>query len=235
MAAKSFAATFSATFRVTVVRKIVMALTGLFLVLFVIVHMLGNFTFLVGPEAFNSYTYKLKSLGPLLYFVEIVLALAFLFHAWNAVRVWWGNNKARPVAYRKTATSGNPSKQTISSKTMIWTGSIILVFTIIHVLTFKYGPAEAEGYIMMVNGTEMRDLYRLVLEVFQSPVYAFGYIAVMVLLGFHLRHGFWSAFQSLGANHPRYSPLIYTIGLIIGAALAVGFTIVPIVVYFNLV
>lgn len=231
MAAKSFVATFG----VTVVKKIVMALTGLFLALFVIVHMLGNFSFLAGPEAFNGYTYKLKSLGPLLYLIEIVLVLAFLFHAWNAVMVWWANNKARPIGYRKTQSSGDPSKQTISSKTMIWTGLIIMVFTVIHVLTFKYGPAEAEGYIMMVDGTEMRDLYRLVVEVFRSPVYAFGYILVMILLGFHLRHGFWSAFQSLGANHPRYSPLIYTIGFLIGAALAVGFTIVPIVVYFNLV
>ncbi len=228
MAAKSFAATFS----VTVVKKIVMALTGLFLVLFVIVHMLGNFSFLAGPEAFNGYTHKLASLGPLLYLVEIVLVLAFLFHAWNAVTITLANNRARPVAYRKTGSSGNPSKQTLSSKTMIWTGLILLIFTIIHVKTFKYGPYYP---FTSASGVEMRDLYTLVMEVFHSPVYAFGYIAVMVLLGFHLRHGFWSAFQSLGTNHPRYSPLIYTIGLLIGVVLAVGFTIVPIVVYFKLV
>lgn len=228
MAAKSFAA----TFRVTVVKKIVMALTGLFLVLFVIVHMLGNFSFLAGPEAFNGYSHKLASLGPLLYLVEIFLVLAFLFHAWNAVTVWWGNKKARPIGYRRTQSSGDPSKQTISSKTMIWTGLLLLVFTIIHVKTFKYGPYYS---FTSASGVEMRDLYTLVMEVFRSPLYAFGYILVMILLGFHLRHGFWSAFQSLGTNHPRYSPLIYTIGLIIGVVLAVGFTIVPIVVYFNLV
>lgn len=220
--------TFSTALLTTVGKKFVMSLTGLFLVLFVIIHMLGNLTFLAGPAAFNTYSHKLASLGPLLYLIEIVLLGAFVFHAYFAISISIDNRRARPVKYRKLRSAGKPSKKTISSTSMIYTGLVLLVFTIIHLKTFKYGPY----YETEVNGVLMRDLYTLVAETFQNPLYAFGYALVMFLLGYHLRHGFWSAFQSLGTNYPRYSAAIYSTGALLAVVLAFGFVVLPLLVFF---
>jgi succinate dehydrogenase / fumarate reductase cytochrome b subunit len=229
MAAKTFAVTYGAT----ITKKIVMALTGLIWVLFVVGHMVGNlYTFVLGgSDAFNLYTYKLTSLGPLLWFIEIALALFFIFHIWSGISVTLTNWRARPVNYRSQKSRGEPSKQTLSSKTMIWTGLIILVFVVFHVWTFKYGP----WYTTVVDGVEMRDLYRLVKEIYMNPAYAFGYVLMMIILAYHIRHAFWSAFQSLGANNSRYSGMLYALGFIIAIVLVVGFSLVPMSVYFNLV
>ena len=228
MAAKSLAVSYGAT----ITKKIVMAVTGLIWVLFVIGHMIGNLSFVLGgPEAFNLYTYKLTSLGPLLYLIELALLATFILHFWSGIRVALDNRKARPVNYRKLASRGAPGKQTLSSKTMIWSGLILLVFVVFHVWTFKYGS----WYPTVINGVEMRDLHRLVKEIYGNPVYVFGYVAVMIVLAFHTRHALWSAFQSLGANKPRFSGMLYTLGWMIAAVLAVGFSLVPLSVYFNLV
>ncbi len=222
--------TFNVSMATTIAKKMVMALTGLFLVIFVIEHMLGNLSFVFGgPDAFNMYAHKLVSFGPILYVIELVLLAAFLFHIWNGVMITRHNRQARPSRYYKLKSTGGPSKQTISSKTMIYTGLILLIFTVIHLKTFKYGL----HYETVVDGIVMRDLYRLVQEKFLNPVYAFGYIAVMILLGYHLRHGFWSAFQSLGANNPKYSNKIYAIGIAIAIIVAFGFLVVPFKVYFS--
>jgi succinate dehydrogenase / fumarate reductase cytochrome b subunit len=220
---------FKSLFSTTIGQKIVMALSGLFLVVFVIVHLMGNLSLLVSSEAFNTYTHKLESLGPLLYVVELILLAGFVFHFGLAIIVTLKNWKARGDKYKTLKSAGDPSKQTFSSKTMIYTGAIILIFTIIHVKTFKYGPY----YETTIAGEQVRDLYRLVIEVFQNLKYVVGYTAVMILLGFHVRHGFWSAFQSLGANHPRYSALIYTVGILIAFILSIGFLLIPILIYIN--
>jgi succinate dehydrogenase / fumarate reductase cytochrome b subunit len=228
MAAKTFAVTYG----ITITKKIVMAATGLIWVLFVIGHMLGNLTFVLGgSDTFNTYSHKLLSLGPLLYLVELVLVGTFVLHLWSGISVTLNNWKARPVNYRKQRSRGEPSKQTLSSKNMIWTGLILLLFVVFHVWTFKYGP----WYTTMVDGIEMRDLYRLVKEVYMSPVYAFGYVGVMILLAFHIRHALWSGFQSLGLNNSRYSGMLYTLGFIIAIVLVIGFSMVPMSVYFKLV
>lgn len=228
MAAKSFAFSYGAT----ITKKIVMAVTGLVWVLFVTGHMAGNMTFVLGgPETFNIYSHKLISLGPLLYFVELVLAATFVFHIWSGISVTLDNWKARPIGYRNQKSRGAPSKQTLSSKTMIWTGLILLVFVVFHVWTFKYGP----WYTTTIGGVEMRDLYRLVKEVYLNPLYAFGYVVAMAVLAFHIRHALWSGFQSLGFNNHRYSGMLYALALALAVVLFVGFSMVPMAVYFNMV
>ncbi|RMF61383.1 MAG: succinate dehydrogenase [Calditrichaeota bacterium] len=220
---------YDTTFLTTVGKKIVMAITGLFLVIFVVEHMLGNLFFLVGADAYNEYSHKLLSLGPLLWAIEIVLLAAFVFHAFYGISITLYNKSARPEKYKQLRSAGKPSRKTISSTTMIYTGLILLIFLVIHLKSFKYGTY----YSTVVNGVEMRDLHRLMVEKFSTPLYTFGYVAVMILLGFHLRHGFWSAFQSLGANHPRYSAGIYTLGVFIAIILAIGFVAVPLWIYFT--
>ena len=112
-------------------------------------------------------------------------------------------------------------------------GLIVLVFLVIHLFSFKFGPGVAEGYVVEVEGTKIRDLKRLMTENFQNPLYAFGYPFVVILLGFHLRHGVWSAFQSLGAMNPKLTPIIYTIGVLLAVLVTVGFIVVPLYISFS--
>jgi succinate dehydrogenase / fumarate reductase cytochrome b subunit len=156
----------------------------------------------------------------------------FLFHIVMGVMVWIDKKRARPRGYIKTEDAGSPSKKTWSSKNMIITGLVLFVFTIIHVKDFKYGPGVDEGYVTVINGTAMRDLYSLVVHSFQNIYYVIGYTIAMILLGFHLRHGFWSGFQSLGVQHPRLVPLIYGVGIFLAIVLAAGFLFIPIYLYF---
>jgi succinate dehydrogenase / fumarate reductase cytochrome b subunit len=218
----------------SVVKKFINAITGLGLSVFIVIHLLGNVTLLTGnAEAFNAYSHFLLNLGALIYLAEAGIVAFFLFHIFTAVSVWWDQQMARPQAYKQTAAAGDPSRKTISSQTMIYTGAILLIFTVLHLITFKYGPGIEEGYVMEIDGVVIRDLYRLTIEVFQRPAYVIWYVAAMGLLGFHLRHGFWSAFQSLGINHPRWTPIIYGLALIFALVMAIGFIILPAIIYFR--
>ena len=112
---------------------------------------------------------------------------------------------------------------------MIFTGLLTFAFILLHLKTFKYGP----HYTTLVDGVEVRDLHRLVMEVFQSPGYTAWYAGCLLFLGFHLRHGLWSAFQSLGVNHPRYTPIIYGAGILLAIVMAAGFIGIPLWIYFT--
>ena len=210
-------------------RKVLTGLTGLGLTFFVLVHMVGNLAYFTGDDAYNSYSHFLLSLGPLLYVIEAGLALFFLIHAYVGISIYLEKRKARPQGYKRYKSAQGPSKQSVSSRSMIVTGLILLVFIVVHLKAFKFGTY----YDTAVDGTQMRDLARLVTEKFQSPWYTFGYFGVMLLLGIHLRHGVWSALQSLGASQPRLSPLIYTIGFILAIMIAVGFLTLPLWIFFT--
>jgi succinate dehydrogenase / fumarate reductase cytochrome b subunit len=218
----------------SIAKKFLNAITGLGLCGFIVIHLLGNITLLTGnAEAFNSYSHFLLSTGILIYLTEAGLVGFFLIHIITAVTVWWEKQKARPESYGKTAAAGEPSKKTISSQTMIYTGAVLLIFTILHLKTFKYGPGITDGYVMEIDGVMIRDLYRLTIEVFSKPGYVIWYVGAMSLMGFHLRHGFWSAFQSLGVNHPRYTPIIYGFALLFALIMGIGFLILPVIIYFR--
>lgn len=214
----------------TIGKKIVMALTGLFLIVYLIIHLAANLTILTGnPEVLNKYAHTLESLGFLLYIVEAILALGFLIHIISGTMVWWENRKARPVKYSKLRSKGAPSRQTISSRTMFYTGIVVLIFVVLHVKAFKYGDIPE----MVIDGVAMRDFYTVVITAFQDQWTVIWYVAAMIFLGFHLRHAFWSAFQSLGAMNPRLTPAVYTIGVALAIILAVGFIVIPIWAYFT--
>jgi succinate dehydrogenase / fumarate reductase cytochrome b subunit len=251
-------------------QKLWTAITGLSLVLFVLVHMIGNLGYFGSEGAYNKYAdFLINGTGPLIYVIEAGLLAFFLFHVVLGVAIWIGKKKARPQGYRKYQSRGGSSRQSLSSRSMIATGIILLVFTVIHLFTFKFGPSIEDGYIadpetgvtlsvtdipddlvtdVGIAGGEIgpdeyailggervviRDLRRLVTETFQSPLYAFGYAFVMLLLAFHLRHGIWSAFQSLGAINPKISPIIYAVGGFVGALIAIGFVVLPLYIFFT--
>jgi succinate dehydrogenase / fumarate reductase cytochrome b subunit len=200
---------------------------------FIVAHLAGNLLLLVGSDPFNEYTLFLTTFahGFFLPVAELGLVVLFLAHGYAGVRVYLDKRRARPQTNVVRGNAGGPSQKTLASRTMIVTGIILLAFLIGHVYTFRLGPAEAEGYVTMLDGHEARDLYRLVVETFKDPIAVAGYTVIMLLLGFHLRHGFWSAFQSLGANNPKYMPLITTVGVAFAIIMAIGFLMIPIYIY----
>lgn len=227
--AKEGRPSFSGMWLSQVGKKILTGVTGIGLTLFVLLHMIGNLSYFTGNDAYNAYAHFLLSLGPLLYLAELGLLAFFVFHVVMGISIARGKRQARKASYKSLRSSGGPSKQSLSSRSMIVTGIIILVFLVIHLKTFKFGPV----YNTTVDGESIRDLATLLTEKFQSPLYAFGYVGVMLLLGFHLRHGVWSAFQSLGATNPRLTPIIYTVGALVGVVIALGFLVLPLWIFFT--
>ena len=211
-------------------KKIITGITGLGLTLFVLVHMVGNLTLFAGSKAYNQLAHFIDSLGILLYLIEFSLLAIAIFHAVVGISIRLNTLKARPVAYSQLKSVGTPSKQSISSRSMLITGMVLLGFLALHLATFKFGVY----YSTMINGVEMRDLSSLVIEKFHNPVYAFGYAGVMIVLALHLRHGIWSAWQSIGVLNSKISSVVYAIALILAILIALGFIALPLAIYFNL-
>ncbi|HVO24025.1 MAG TPA: succinate dehydrogenase cytochrome b subunit, partial [Candidatus Margulisiibacteriota bacterium] len=194
-------------------KKLLTGITGVGLMVFLVLHLVGNLNLLIGKDAFNGYTHKLESLGELLVVVELGLLAVFVLHIVSAVSVWVNNRSARAVHNSIVHTKGAPSRQTLASRSMIVTGAVLLVFTVLHVLQFRFGPSVREGYVTTLGNEQVRDLYRLVVEKFKQLPFVIAYMAAMVVVGVHLRHGFWSAFQSLGALNPRLRSLAFSAGV----------------------
>jgi len=229
----SSATVFWSTLWSTLARKILLALSGLVLVLFVVGHLGGNLLLFVSSETFNAYSNHLISLGPFLVFIELCLAGIFLIHFFTAIFTTWKNWRSRTEGYAVSESRGGPSRMTIASKTMIWSGLVIFAFLIFHIVTFKYGPGIEQGYVTTIDGQQVRDLYRLVVESFRDPYYMLFYVFSMVFLGLHLSHGIWSAFQSLGGYERRVTPILYGLGFAAALVFAVGFLVIPIWFYFG--
>lgn len=210
-------------------RKIMTGITGIGLMLFLIGHLLGNFAIFGSKDAFNIYTKTLESLGPLLYLIEAGLAFFFLYHTFLGVSIWWNKRKARPEGYDTYKSRGGASHQTLASKSMIYTGTVILIFLVIHIWSFKFGDTE----VVMIDGEAARDLRALVIEKFTTPLYAFGYTFVLALLIAHLSHGFWSAFTSLGMKHGETSKKMQAIAYGFSIVLMLGFIFIPLYIYFT--
>lgn len=207
--------------------KILIALTGIFLVLFLVSHLAGNLLFIAGPDAFNEYSHSLVS-NPLIYIAELGLLAIFGLHIIKAVGLVAGSYAARPQRYAKRTwakTKNDRSRKSISSSTMIVTGTITLLFVVTHLATFKFGPyyETAEG---------IRDIYRLQLAVFSNPGYVAFYIVAMSVIVFHLWHGVTSALQSFGVNSPTWTPRLMLIGRGLAVLLGLGFASLPIYTFF---
>ena len=220
--------------RSTIGTKLLNGLTGLLLCGFIVAHLLGNLLLLLGSEAFNTYAYTLHSLGhgALVPIAEVGLVVLFGAHAASGISVALTRRRARPYSYKKRANAGGKSHKSASSTSMIITGGVLLVFVITHVAQFRGGFfAPREHADVMVNGHATHDLYALVVDWFNHAPTVGLYIAVMLLLGTHLRHGFWSAFQSLGATNPKYMPIIHRVGIAFAVIMTFGFLMIPIYIF----
>ena len=212
-------------------KKIITGITGLGLTLFVLFHMLGNLLFLSDRQSYNQLGHWLNSLSFLLYGIELILLAAVIFHIVVGISIRLNNRRSRPVGYNELKSAGEPSKQSLSSRSMAITGLILLGFLVWHLASFKFGTY----YTTTVNGVVMRDLARLVSEKFHDPVYTFGYLGCITLLGVHLRHGIWSGWQSLGALNSRTSSVVYGLSLVLAVLIVLGFFMLPLTVYFGFV
>lgn len=203
--------------------KILIGVTGLALVLYLIVHIAGNLMVFGGPSLFNKYAYTLES-NPLIPVIEIGLLLIVLVHVYKTITMFLSNQQARPARYVMKKGADYTSRKTFASSTMIFTGLWLLIFIIIHVKAFRYGTeyAWAEGG---------RDLYRLEIENFANPLIVVFYVLSMLVVGSHLWHGASSAFQSLGLDHPRWTPRIRATGKILAVVIAGGFITIAIWAY----
>jgi succinate dehydrogenase / fumarate reductase, cytochrome b subunit len=191
---------FTDLYRSAVGKKAVMAVTGIILFGFVLIHMIGNLKLYEGRKILNSYAGWLREVGSpavptsgLLWIVRTVLLVAVVLHIWAAWQLTLMSRAARPRNYA----SRPKIHTTYASRTMRWGGVIILLFVIYHLLDFTFGavnPGFVEG-----------DVYRNVVASFSRPYVSLFYILAQVALGFHLYHGLWSLFQSLGWSHPRFN------------------------------
>jgi succinate dehydrogenase / fumarate reductase cytochrome b subunit len=219
-------------FSSTLGRKYIMAATGLALGLFVIIHLLENLT-LYAPngDLINAWAAQLEGLGMILKVTEWGLFATIIIHIITAIQVTCTSRGARAIAYQMSKSKNGPTKNTITSRNMIWTGAVLGIFLGIHIYQFRFGPGIEQGYTTTVNGVMVHDLYRIVVETFSKIQWVVFYCGCMFFLGFHLRHGYWSAFQSLGFMNPRWSKPIYTLGFVLALLLAIGFFFIPIYIY----
>ncbi|MBB4077911.1 succinate dehydrogenase / fumarate reductase cytochrome b subunit [Lewinella aquimaris] len=215
-------------------QKIIMSLTGLFLITFLVVHLIGNLQLILGNDdgyAFNSYAYFMTN-NPVIKTTSYLLYAFIILHAIQGLLLWSQNRKARgdqKYAVKVDRTAGG-------SKSSIYMGSlgmVILAFIIVHMVQFwgqmhfsdSIGPFTAEGY----EGA--KDLYALVAATYENIGMVIFYVVAMVFIAFHLWHGFQSAFQTLGLNHKKYTPLIKAVGYVYSVLVPLGFAIIPIVMY----
>lgn len=209
----------------TVGKKYIMGVTGLIWAGFVLAHMSGNLLMFISPDAYNAYGHALTS-GKFIYVAEAVLILAFLSHVYCAISLTIQNRQAKGSQYAVVASGAK--KVTPASRMMAVQGSFILAFIIMHIATFKYGT----HYETTVDGVVMRDLFKLIVEVFKQPGYVAWYVVSLVLLGFHLSHGFKSSFQSLGLLLRNNEAMIKKVSCLYAILVAAGFLAQPIYVLF---
>ncbi len=201
--------------RMSIVKKGVMALTGLGFLGFLTIHMIGNLTMLGGADLFNAYAENLHKLGPLVAATEAGLLVFALLHISMATLLFFGNRAARPERYAVDNSAGG---RTWSSATMPYSGLVILLFVTVHLANFHFVDKGGRSVSEVVSG------------VFLQPAYVFFYVAAVIVLGLHVKHGFWSALQTLGANHPRYMPLAKGLSVALGVLFACVYGAIPLLV-----
>lgn len=209
--------------RSTIGKKVVMAVTGIGLVVFVIGHMLGNLQVFLGSDVFNHYAETLQGMGALLWLARAGLLVAAILHVVAAYQLTMINRRARPQAYARV----EPQVATVASRWMRWGGVVLALFIVYHIghmTTGSFHPFFVRG-----------QAYGNVILGFRSPWVVLFYVVAMVLLGLHLFHGIWSSVRTLGIARPGPRPLQRTVALWLAVGLWAGFTAVPVAVYLGFV
>ena len=245
----------------TILSKVVMAVTGVLLVLFLLGHGIGNMQVFLGKEVYNNYAHFLQSLGELLWVIRAVLLLSLIFHIITSVRLKFYNNSAKPVKYRIK----RYMKAKLTSRTMIWTGIMVFAFLVYHLLHLTLGVTNPDhfdyneyyavkAYSIADDATrnqviesgqisiqaqpvvyERHDVYKMVILGFRDPWISLAYIIGVILLGFHLNHAIQSMFQTLGLNHTTYNGFFRKLGPVLSTILVLCYISIPITIFLGLV
>lgn len=224
-------------------RKILMAVTGVVLIGFVTGHLIGNLQIFQEPDHINGYAHFLQSLGPALWIARIVLLVCVVLHIWAATALTMENAAARGGGPRYSVK--HTIRATLSSRMMRWTGYIVLAFILYHLAHFTLGYAQHStfktvlppyvmtgdyhvlGITVVDAGTEVHDVYSMVIRGFQVPAVAVFYIVAVGLLSFHLLHGFDSLFQTLGLRSAKWSGVLRKISLVFCTLYFFGNLLIP--------
>ena len=203
-------------------RKALMAATGFVLFVYVLVHMLGNLQAFEGAARLDHYAAQLRVYPSLLWAARAVLLVAVVVHVVAGLQLWAARREARPIAYH----GWTPAGSTPASRTMIWSGLLILGFVVYHLLDLTFGVANPDF--------RRGEVFHNVVVSFSRGAAVVFYVVAVAGLGFHLWHGLWSMFQSLGVSNRAFTPTIQRAAAALGALLAVGFSAVPLAVLFGL-
>ena len=207
----------------SIVRKFIMALSGLFLIIFLITHLVINsLTLASSKDLFNEAAHFMAT-NPIIYAMQYVLALGFIIHIGMGIKLTIQNKRARSQEYVYNKMSKNTD---LSSRSMIVSGGLVIVFLALHLRDYFYQMK----FVGLPEGTTD---YDLVVNLFTNPYYTAVYVIAFIVLGIHLNHGFKSAFQSMGANHKKYNPLIKTVSTAYSLVIALGFSTIAIFHFIN--
>ena len=207
----------------SIVRKFIMALSGLFLIVFLITHLVINsLTLASSKDLFNEAAHFMAT-NPIIYAMQYVLALGFIIHIGMGIKLTIQNKRARSQEYVYNKMSKNTD---LSSRSMIVSGGLVIVFLALHLRDYFYQMK----FVGLPEGTTD---YDLVVNLFTNPYYTAVYVIAFIVLGVHLNHGFKSAFQSMGANHKKYNPLIKIVSTTYSIVIALGFSTIAIFHFIN--
>ena len=212
-------------------RKLLMAATGLILVLFVVVHLLGNSSIFIGPNGINAYAEHLHSLGPLVWVFRLIMLAVICIHIALGVQLTLENQSARPKAYSVKENL----KATFSSRTMIISGLVLLAFIIYHLLQFTVQlpgltPMGAKVNLTELHGNMVPNVFGMVVTTFHSLFVTLIYVVGMIFLFLHLGHGVQSFFQTLGLTNDKTFPGIGVFGKVVAFVLLLGYVSIPLLI-----
>ncbi len=209
----------------------IVAVTGVVLILFVIGHLLGNLQIFLGPAWINGYAEHLRELGPFLWVIRGILLIDVLAHIYYTVRLAIENRRARPQNYRRKDTV----KASFASRHMVMSGVILLAFIVFHLLQFSFRTTDPRFAILPMDPLGHYDVYGMMVLGFTSPLISGFYILAMFLLCLHLSHGSSSFFQSLGLNNKNLAPRLAFAGRVFAWLLFIGYSSIPAAVLLGLV
>jgi succinate dehydrogenase / fumarate reductase cytochrome b subunit len=193
-------------------KKLMMAVTGLSFCGFLALHLVGNLAVYAGKDAFNTYAERLHSLGLLITISEWGLLLFAIIHVLTGANLFYENLVARPIKYSVKKSAGGSS---LGSATMPYTGFLLLLFIAFHLFNFHFADKS--------NQT----IFQIVVNTFAMPGYVIIYVVAVLVAAIHISHGFWSAFQTIGANHPKYMPFVRGVSLVYSLIIGIGFGFIP--------
>lgn len=205
-------------------RKVLMAITGLFMVLFVIVHLLGNSSAFLGPDGINAYAEKLRSLGPLVWIFRAFMCVMLCLHVYFGIILTLENSAANPARYAVR----RKLKASFAGETMIWTGLLLLAFLVYHLLQFTFRVTP--DVVLAQDAKGRFDVFGMITGSFRRAPVSAIYIAAMVVLFLHLSHGIQSFVQTLGCNNDRTLPRFQAVGRLLSVLFFLGYSAIPVLI-----